>query len=407
MSKKMTQRLTAKKESTSLIHTLKLLTKYIKKSIIRIEGIYSLVVVDAKAFIRLLHGSRRIFVNISSKLRPQGQKERAIMRRSTLKGRTAAIVATFAVALGLAACGGGGGSDTFATVPTPAPVTLTPSWNNAPAPTSAGTEAAKQFAAKAPLRGTAQAAPADPYAGVDPFNAIEQLLDFGEESYAQYFPDHRATAVYEKFRYRYYPTSGIYLGVAYGVTAGDGLVESGVYVTGGEFGNSPTHVGTLLGFITPAVAMRYANWNGTQITIYPMGTKVYGANQLPAGCNSWQDQCWRDAVANGTVKFIATPARMTGYSDRPVVFAYFRNTSTAFGMTGLWNVLPLYADDGSSIGADIFGGMASEIDMVVGTPKGFINHEKSVGKCYEVAWNESDRAWDMNGTGGGGPVPCP
>ncbi len=78
-----------------------------------------------------------------------------------------------------------------------------------------------------------------------------------------------------------------------------------------------------------------------------MGYQISGANQLPAGCISVEQQCWKDAVANGKVKFAATSATMTGYNSRPVVFAYFRNTETAFGVTGLWNTLVMYADDGS------------------------------------------------------------
>lgn len=250
-----------------------ILTNPIKRSIILFEGICSLLSIVAKETIRLINDSRRIFVNLSSKLRLLRQKERAIMR-STLKGRIAALAATFVVALSLAACGGGGGdgSDSIATVPVATPVALTPSWSNAPVATSSGTEAAKQFAAKAPLRANgAQAAPVDPYGGVDPFNAIEQLLDFGERNFPQYFPDHRATAVYEKFRYRYYPATGIYLGVAYAVTAADGLEESGIYVMGGPFGNSPTHVGTLRQYIEPATPRNYAYYKDKVVALWTYG----------------------------------------------------------------------------------------------------------------------------------------
>lgn len=312
--------------------------------------------------------------------------------RSTLKGRIAALAAIFVVALSLAACGGGGGdgSDSIATVPVATPVALTPSWSNAPVATSSGTEAAKQFAAKAPLRANgAQAAPVDPYGGVEAFNAIEQLLDFGERNFPQYFPDHRATAVYEKFRYRYYPATGIYLGVAYAVTAADGLEESGIYVMGGPFGNSPTHVGTLRQYITPetpAVPRSYANWwNGTQVAIYPMGTKVVGANQLPQGCNSWSQQCWKDSVANGTVKFVSSEGKnLTG---RNIVFAYFRNTTVMFGADGLWNYLPFYADTGEAASQDISGGDATSVDYVVGNQVGVVI--SAGGQCYERYFNGS------------------
>ena len=147
--------------------------------------------------------------------------------------------------------------------------------------------------------------------------------------------------------------------------------------------------------------------NAVGACIAPMGVKVGNVGQLPVGCTSWKQQCWKDAVANGTVKFIATSAKMTGYNDRPVMKAYFRNTSTQFGVTGLWNALEFYADDGSPIGADISGGGSSEVDWVYGTAKGHIAHEKQTDLCYEIAWNAAEKAWDVNGTGVGTPVRCP
>ncbi|HET7797735.1 MAG TPA: hypothetical protein VFK72_07620, partial [Nevskia sp.] len=44
-----------------------------------------------------------------------------------------------------------------------------------------------------------------------------------------------------------------------------------------------------------------AMWDGA-FCVIPMGVKAMGVNQLPQGCNSWKDQCWRDAIKNGTVK---------------------------------------------------------------------------------------------------------
>lgn len=159
-----------------------------------------------------------------------------------------------------------------------------------------------------------------------------------------------------------------------------------------------------------SVCLTDQTWNGSMCastwwppaTIAPVGTKVSGANQLPAGCNTWTDVCWQNAVKNGTVKFVATSAVMTGYSNRPIVFAYFRNTTTALGVTGLWNVLPFYADDGSPVGPDISGGATYQIDFVVGTAKGEISHDTSTGLCYETHWNQAQKLWET-----GSPVSCP
>lgn len=126
-------------------------------------------------------------------------------------------------------------------------------------------------------------------------------------------------------------------------------------------------------------------------TITPMGVKVFGANQLPVGCNRWADQCWRDAVANGTVKFVATTA--TDSTGRPITFAYFRNTSTAFGVTGLWNVLAIYADDGSLAANDIFGGGSSEIDYVFTNTDGVIVHDASNNLCTQLYYFDAGSTW--------------
>lgn len=154
--------------------------------------------------------------------------------------------------------------------------------------------------------------------------------------------------------------------------------------------------------VTPPCAAPQVWTPGVNACVYPMGVIVGNVGQLPQGCNTWKDQCWRDSVANGTVKFIATTAKMTGYSDRSVVFAYFRNTSTAWGVTGLWNYLPFYVDDGSIFGSDLSGGSSAEVDWEYGTPNGVILHDKATGLCSELSWIVSERLWATNGA-----VTCP
>lgn len=95
------------------------------------------------------------------------------------------------------------------------------------------------------------ASAAAPYGGATPEDAIEQLLDFGEREFATLFPGHRRTDVFQQFRYRFYPDTGNYLGVAVGVVPGDGLMEGGVYVLGEAFGPAPRLLGGLMTFIAP------------------------------------------------------------------------------------------------------------------------------------------------------------
>jgi alpha-tubulin suppressor-like RCC1 family protein len=72
--------------------------------------------------------------------------------------------------------------------------------------------------------------------------AIQQLLDFAETQYPQYFPSHQASRHLDIWTYRSYPETGVFLGVAFGK----------VYVLGGSLGEQVTYVGQVLDFITPA-----------------------------------------------------------------------------------------------------------------------------------------------------------
>lgn len=85
--------------------------------------------------------------------------------------------------------------------------------------------------------------------GVTSAAAADQLMNFAESNFRQYFPANKATQSLPPFLYRYYPETGIHLGVV--VTEGAGYTHNGVYVMGGEFGTEPRFVGPLTAFITP------------------------------------------------------------------------------------------------------------------------------------------------------------
>ncbi len=125
-------------------------------------------------------------------------------------------LAAAAVAILVTACGGG--SDT--------PAAATP---------QAAIEALRaQSAALAPM-------------AVTPAAAAEQLMNFGETTFPGYFPTHQATQTTGPFAYRYYPQTGIYLGVV--VTPNNDYQLYGVYVMGGAFGSAPSYVGPMTSFI--------------------------------------------------------------------------------------------------------------------------------------------------------------
>jgi hypothetical protein len=83
-------------------------------------------------------------------------------------------------------------------------------------------------------------------------DAANQLMDFAQGAYRQFFPTAEPTLSSAPFLYRYYPATGVYLGVV--VSADGGYSPGGVYVMGGPFGNAPAYVGPLASFITPVCA---------------------------------------------------------------------------------------------------------------------------------------------------------
>jgi hypothetical protein len=108
-----------------------------------------------------------------------------------------------------------------------------------------GISAAPQAAAA-----TLRALSADLVAGsATPQQAADQLMNFAEANFPQYFPSHKATLSSDPFVYRYYPETGTYLGVV--VASGSPYQLGGVYVLGGNFGSAPYYVGPLASFITP------------------------------------------------------------------------------------------------------------------------------------------------------------
>ena len=149
--------------------------------------------------------------------------------------------AALVLPLCLAGCGGNDGADGAS------PASTSTATAAATAVDTAAAEAASSPAATVTqLRAKALAIAEG---GVAPAEAARQLMDFAEASFAVYFPSHPATQSFAPFVFRYYPETGIYLGVV--ITAGMGYSENGVYVMGGAFGNQPLFVGPLSAFITP------------------------------------------------------------------------------------------------------------------------------------------------------------
>jgi serine protease len=85
--------------------------------------------------------------------------------------------------------------------------------------------------------------------GVPLASAAAQLLDFGERNYPSLFPGHPVTSSTSPFIYRYYPATGLYLGVV--VQSDSAYVLQGIYLLGGAWGNTPQYLGRVSDFIVP------------------------------------------------------------------------------------------------------------------------------------------------------------
>ncbi len=62
----------------------------------------------------------------------------------------------------------------------------------------------------------------------------EQIMNDAQQVYPQFFPSSQTTLEFAPYRYRFYPSSGIYLGINQN--------DSGVYVLGGSFGSSEDYI---------------------------------------------------------------------------------------------------------------------------------------------------------------------
>lgn len=65
----------------------------------------------------------------------------------------------------------------------------------------------------------------------------EKLLNWAENTYPDFFPNHQVTQSIEPWLYRYYPDTGIYAGV--------NKSDNSVYVLGGPYGTVPTRIAGL------------------------------------------------------------------------------------------------------------------------------------------------------------------
>ena len=76
----------------------------------------------------------------------------------------------------------------------------------------------------------------------------EKLLNWAENTYPDFFPNHQVTQSIEPWLYRFYPDKGIYAGV--------NKNDNSVYVLGGPYGTVPTRIAGLSELIAGIISVR-------------------------------------------------------------------------------------------------------------------------------------------------------
>lgn len=79
-----------------------------------------------------------------------------------------------------------------------------------------------------------------------PLEAADALMNFAERAYPAHFPSHEATGFSAPFAYRFYPQTGVYLGVV--IEDHGSYASNGVYLQGGDFGPEPAPIGLVSNF---------------------------------------------------------------------------------------------------------------------------------------------------------------
>ena len=134
-----------------------------------------------------------------------------------------------------------------------------------------------------------------------------QLFDWAEQAYEALFPDAAADQAFDPYVYRYYPTTGNYLGVA----------GTDVYLLGPASGHVLTRVGTLADFAPQVLATQWAFTDAQaarfllQATFAATETDI--ANVRAMGYPAWLDQELARAPSAGNWDWLVSK----GYDQNP------------------------------------------------------------------------------------------
>jgi hypothetical protein len=156
-------------------------------------------------------------------------------------------------------------------------------------------------------------------------DAANQLMDYAETWFPNYFPEHASTGTAQGYDYRAYST-GIYLGVR----------DGQVYVLGGAFGAEVVAVGALTDFITPRprVLTTLCATGATQdVAATPAPAVGRNAGVTLAGCNGAIGSVRWKQTAGPTVTLAAERTQTLSFDPpQPGSYAFQADYTDANGV---------------------------------------------------------------------------
>lgn len=162
---------------------------------------------------------------------------------------------------------------------------------------------------------------------------IEELLNWAQNTYPDLFPTSRNTQVFENWRYRSFPSTGLDAGIYLGDS---GTYQyQGVYVRGGPFGRNPVYQGTLEEFLSLIPD------SGTSSSIAACDTAdaPIGFNYSQSGdvVNVWTDGCIK--VSDTSSNLCEVPEAQV---SRTGISVLTTSTTTSSEFSGIEISLPIF-----------------------------------------------------------------
>jgi len=132
-------------------------------------------------------------------------------------------------------------------------------------------------------------------------SAADALMNMAEVRYYSYFQGHPTTQASGPFSYRYYPATGVYLGVV--TSASAGYTAGDVFVRGGSFGSAPIRIGASTAFLNLVDTSTISFDNGCHDL----------AGSYTQGSTYTVTRSYSGSLESGTRTFTRTVGQLTQY----------------------------------------------------------------------------------------------